>query len=358
MSIVLLGSTGSIGVNTLIVAKHYNISIEALVAGSNIDLLNAQIKEHRPKMVVIANEADRDKVDHDNVRSGSEAILALIEESRSTTVVNALVGYTGLAPTLKATSLGKRVALANKESLVVAGEFIDMSLITPIDSEHFGLWYLMNERPVSKLYITASGGAFRDWELDKMKDATFSDALKHPNWSMGNKITIDSATMTNKLFELLEAKWLFDTANIDAVIEKKSIIHALTEFKDGSTTAHFAGVDMKLPIAFALRGNVEDEILPPTDLLGMGAVEFLPIKAERYPIWNIKEHILSNPHLGVVVNAANEEAIKAFQQEKCSFFGMSEMVLDAYKKFENIKAKSIHEIIAIDKEVRAYANAR
>ena len=358
MSIVLLGSTGSIGVNTLIVAQRYNISIEALVAGSNIDLLNAQIKEHQPKMVVISNEADRNKVDHHDVRCGNEAILTLIEESQSRTVVNALVGYVGLAPTLKATSLGKRVALANKESLVVAGEFIDMSLITPIDSEHFGLWYLMNERPVSKLYITASGGAFRDWDIEKMKDATFSDALKHPNWSMGNKITIDSATMTNKLFELLEAKWLFDSSNIDAIIEKKSIIHALTEFKDGSTTAHFAGVDMKLPIAFALRGKVEEEILPPTDLLAMGSVEFLPIQSERYPIWNIKEHILNNPHLGVVVNAANEIAIEAFQKEKCSFFGMSEMVLDAYKRFEDVKAKNIEDIIQIDQEVRNYAKTR
>ena len=353
-SIVLLGSTGSIGVNTLIVAKQYNIKIEALVAGNNIDLLNEQIKEHKPKVVAIANEVDKHRVNHPSVLCGKEGILKLIEESESTTIVNALVGYAGLAPTLKAIDLGKKVALANKESLVVAGEFIDMSLITPIDSEHFGLWYLMNERPVSKLYITASGGAFRDWELGKMKDATFSDALKHPNWSMGNKITIDSATMTNKLFELLEAKWLFNTSNIDAVIEKKSIIHALAEFKDGSTTAHFAGVDMKLPIAFALRGEVKEEILAPTDLLSIGALEFLPIEAERYPIWNIKEHILSNPHLGVVVNAANEEAIKAFQEEKCSFFGMSEMILDAYKKFEDVKAKNIAEIIEIDKDVRKY----
>ena len=355
-SIVLLGSTGSIGVNTLIIAKRYNIAIEAMVAGSNIDLLNQQIAEYQPKVVVIANEADKYKVNHSDVRCGNEAILTLIEESESQTIVNALVGYAGLAPTLKATSLGKRVALANKESLVVAGEFIEMSLITPIDSEHFGLWYLMNERPISKLYITASGGAFRDWELDKMKDATFSDALKHPNWSMGNKITIDSATMANKLFELLEAKWLFNTSNIDAVIEKKSIIHALAEFNDGSTTAHFAGVDMKLPIAFALKGEITEEVLPPTDLLAIGALEFLPIKAERYPIWNIKEHILKNPHLGVVVNAANEVAIEAFQNEKCSFFGMSEMVLDAYEKFANVRAKNIAEIVEIDREVRHYVN--
>ena len=353
-SIVLLGSTGSIGVNTLIIAQRYNIRIEAMVAGSNIDLLNQQIAQHHPKVVVIAHESDKYKVNHPDVRCGNEAILTLIEESKSNMIVNALVGYTGLAPTLKATSLGKRVALANKESLVVAGEFIDISLISVIDSEHFGLWYLINKRPISKLYITASGGAFRDWEIEKMKDAKFSDALKHPNWSMGNKITIDSATMTNKLFELLEAKWLFGTSNIDAVIEKKSIVHALCEFKDGSTTAHFARVDMKLPIAFALQGEVTDEILPPTDLLGMGGLEFLPIEAARYPIWNIKEHILKNPHLGVVLNAANEVAIEKFQKEQCRFFEMSELILDAYEKFDNVKAKNIEEIVQIDTEVRQY----
>lgn len=354
MSIVLLGSTGSIGVNTLTVAQRYGIQIEALVAGSNIDLLNEQIAIHQPKMVAIAHEKYKARVNHPDVRTGAEGILSVIEESQSPTVVNALVGYAGLAPTLKATSLGKKVALANKESLVVAGEFIDMDLITPIDSEHFGLWYLMNERPVSKLYITASGGAFRDWEIEKMRSATFADALKHPNWSMGNKITIDSATMTNKLFELLEAKWLFDSSEIDAVIEKRSIIHALVEFVDGSTTAHFAGVDMKLPIAFALREKVEEPILPPTDLLSIGTLKFLPIEQSRYPIWSIKAHLLQHPHLGVVVNAANEVAIDKFQKEACSFFGMGEMVLDAYKKFEDVKPKSIEEVIEVDREVRRY----
>jgi len=353
-SIVLLGSTGSIGVNTLIVAKRYNIQIEALVAGRSIDLLNEQISEFNPKYVAIANESDRTKVKHPQVFCGNAGILELLELTSSPTVVNALVGYAGLAPTLKAIELGRTVALANKESLVVAGEFIDMSKIVPIDSEHFGLWYLMGERPFSKLYVTASGGAFRDWELKDMQTATFSQALKHPNWSMGNKITIDSATMTNKLFELLEAKWLFGTSNIDAVIEKKSIIHALAEFKDGSTTAHFAGVDMKLPIAFALRGKVEEEILPPVNLLEIGALEFLPITAERYPIWEIKQHVLNNPHLGVIVNAANEEAIKKFEKDQCDFFGMGKMVLDAYRKFDDVRATNIQEIIEIDREVRAY----
>ncbi len=353
-SIVLLGSTGSIGVNTLIIAKRYKIEIEALVAGRNIELLNRQIAEHQPKYVAIAHESDRAKVQHPHVFCGEAGMLELLEQSSSPTVVNALVGYAGLAPTLKAIALGRKVALANKESLVVAGEFIDMSQIVPIDSEHFGLWYLMGERPFSKLYVTASGGAFRDWKIADMQTATFSQALKHPNWSMGNKITIDSATMTNKLFELLEAKWLFDTSNIDAVIEKKSIIHALAEFKDGSTTAHFAGVDMKLPIAFALRGKVEEEILPPVKLLEIGALEFLSITAERYPIWEIKQHLLDNPHLGVVVNAANEEVIKKFEKDQCSFFEMGKMVLDAYRKFDDIRANNIQEIIEIDREVRKY----
>jgi 1-deoxy-D-xylulose-5-phosphate reductoisomerase len=353
-SIVLLGSTGSIGVNTLLIAKHYNINVEALVAGRSIDLLNQQIAEFKPKYVAIANESDKSKVNHPNVFCGDAGILELLELTNSPTIVNALVGYVGLAPTLKAIELGRKVALANKESLVVAGEFIDMSKIVPIDSEHFGLWYLMGERPFSKLYVTASGGAFRDWDINDMQTATFSQALKHPNWSMGNKITIDSATMTNKLFELLEAKWLFDSSNIDAFIEKKSIIHALAEFKDGSTTAHFAGVDMKLPIAFALRGKVEEEILPPVDLLKMGSIEFLPITAERYPIWEIKQHLLDNPHLGVVVNAVNEEAIKKFEKDEITFFGMGKMVLDAYKKFDNVRAKNIAEIIEIDREVRQY----
>ena len=353
-SIVLLGSTGSIGVNTLEVASRYGIEIEALIAGKNIYLLNEQIKRYNPKYVAIADEADRDLVDHHNIFCGESGIIEIIERSSSRLIVNALVGYVGLAPTLKSIELGKRVALANKESLVVAGQFIDMTQIVPIDSEHFGLWYLMSDRPISKLYITASGGAFREWDIADMHSATFAEALNHPNWSMGNKITIDSATMTNKLFEMLEAKWLFDTTNIDAYIEKRSIIHALVEFNDGSTTAHLAGVDMKLPIAFALRGQVDEQILPPVDLLSMGSIEFLPIESRRYPIWDIKEHILSNPHLGVVVNAANEEAILKFESGICNFFDMSKMVLDAYRRFDDIMPNSIADIIEVDNEVREY----
>jgi len=355
--IVLLGSTGSIGVNTLQIASRFDIKIEALVAGNNISLLNEQIAVFKPKYVAIGSCADRHKVNHELVFCGEEGIIELLSLCESQTVVNALVGYAGLRPTLESIKLGKKVALANKESLVVAGHLLDTSRITPIDSEHFGLWYLLNRRPVNKLYITASGGAFRDWKLENIKQASFTDALKHPTWSMGDKITIDSATMTNKLFELLEAKWLFDTNNIDAVIEKKSIVHALAEFHDGSTTAHLANVDMKLPIAFALRGEVSEEILKPIDILGIGAIEFLPIETDRYPIWQIKDHILDNPHLGVVINAANEEAIDAFKSGKCSFFGMSDIVLKAYKHFENILPQTIEDIVQINNEVRQYVKS-
>ncbi len=352
--IALLGSTGSIGVNTLQIASRFDINIEALVAGNNIALLNEQIAAYKPKFVAIGSCLDRHKVNHPKVFCGQEGIIELLSLCESQTVVNALVGYAGLRPTLESIKLGKKVALANKESLVVAGHLLDTSSITPIDSEHFGLWYLLNHRPVNKLYITASGGAFRDWELENIKKASFEDALNHPTWSMGDKITIDSATMTNKLFELLEAKWLFDTNDIDAVIEKKSIVHALVEFKDGSTTAHLANVDMKLPIAFALKGEVNEEILKPIDILSIGAIEFLPIETSRYPMWQIKDHLLNNPHLGVVINAANEEAINAFKNGKCSFFGMSDMVLNTYKYFENILPQTIEDIEQINNEVRQY----
>jgi 1-deoxy-D-xylulose-5-phosphate reductoisomerase len=356
-SIVLLGSTGSIGVNTLEVAKRFNLRVEALVAGRNIELLNRQIETFKPKFVAVANREDVVKVNHHSVFYGAEGIVEILELSSSGLVVNALVGYIGLAPTLKAIELNRRVALANKESLVVAGEFIDTSKIVPIDSEHFGLYYLMGDREFKKLYITASGGAFRDWSIEEIEKATFRDALKHPNWAMGDKITIDSATMTNKLFELLEAKWLFNTDNIDAFIEKKSIIHALVEFRDGSTTAHFAGVDMKLPIAFAIEPNLNEEILKPIDLLEIGSLEFLEIEPKKYPIWQIKDDLLKNPHLGVVVNASSEEAIRLFREERCSFFGMSDIVLDAYHKFRDVKPYNIEDIIAIDREVRGYINS-
>ena len=352
--IVVLGSTGSIGKNTLEICKKFNIKVEALVAGNSIELLNKQIEEFKPKYVAIANKEDISKVKHNNVFAGIDGILEILQKSESKKIVNALVGYLGLKPTIKALNLGKEVALANKESLVVAGKFIDKSKITPIDSEHFALWYLLNGRDINRLYITASGGAFRDWDINDIKNATFSDALKHPNWSMGNKITIDSASMVNKLFELLEARWLFDTTNVEAYIERKSIVHALIEFRDGSTTAHISKANMQLPIAYALNCKIKEPILEPVDLIKLGSIEFKKIDSSRYPIWQIKQHLLENPDMGVVLNAANEVAIKRFEGGEFGFFKMVDLILKAYQKFEGTIAQSLDDIYAIDAEVRDF----
>ncbi|MGB5867758.1 MAG: 1-deoxy-D-xylulose-5-phosphate reductoisomerase [Arcobacteraceae bacterium] len=354
---IVLGSTGSIGVNTLAIAKKFNLDIEVIVAGNNIELLNEQLKDFSPKLVIIASENDIDKVKHPNVKHGQEAILHAIEESESNLVVNALVGFFGLQPTLKAISCGKKVALANKESLVVAGQFIDTSHITPIDSEHFGLWYLMDkEKSVDSLTITASGGSFRDYPLDKLKDVTIQEALNHPNWSMGNKITIDSATMTNKLFELIEARWLFDTTACDAIIETKSIIHAMVNFTDGSTTAHLAHANMQLPIAYAIMGKVETPILRPVDLLELQNLEFKKIETSRYNIWEIKDEILQNQNLGVVLNAANEVAVARFLSGEIGFLDIADTSLKAINFFHDVQINSIEDILEVDKRVRIFAN--
>ena len=350
---VLLGSTGSIGVNTLLVAQKFGISVEVLVAGKNIELLNQQIEKHTPKVVVIADKEDTHKVNHDRVYAGEEAILNAIADASSELVVNALVGFLGLRPTLKALECNKKVALANKESLVACGAFIDTNRIQPIDSEHFGLWYLMQDRAISKMIITASGGAFRDWDINKLKNATLADTQKHPNWSMGQKITIDSATMVNKMFELLEARWLFGEGEYDAIIETKSLIHALIDFRDGSTTAHFAHASMQLPIAFALDAKMDENILGHVDLLKVGSLEFREITRDRYPVWEIKKELLKNPALGVVVNAANEAAIEKFINKEIGFMDISKNIITAFDKFQNLP-QSVDDIFSIDTEVRNF----
>ena len=355
-SVVVLGSTGSIGKATLEICKEHDIEIEALVANSSVELLQKQIDEFKPRFVAIADPKYLEKIEHPHIFSGKDGILELIDNSKSKTVVNALVGYAGLNPTIRAIEQKKRVALANKESLVVAGAFINKSQIVPIDSEHFGLKYLLDcsQKSVDRLVITASGGAFRDWERDKVVDAKYEDALLHPNWSMGEKITIDSATMVNKLFELLEAKWLFGVEKIDAVIERSSTIHALVEFVDGSTTAHFAKADMKLPIAYSILDEIKEPIIERVNLLEVGSFGFEKIDEKKYPLWSLKDDLLKNPKMGVVLNAANEEAIEKFKSQKCNFGKMCDSILETYKRFENSVPESINDINSIDKEVREF----
>ena len=354
---ILLGSTGSIGVNTLNIARKFNLNVEVLVAGRNIELLNQQIQEFKPKKVVIDREQDISKVNHNNVCFGENAILQAIQESETSTVVNALVGFLGLKPTLKAIECGKKIALANKESLVVAGKFIDQTKLKPIDSEHFGLWYLLQNKKVDSMMVTASGGSFRDYPLDKLQNVSIKEALAHPNWSMGNKITIDSATMTNKIFELMEAAWLFDIRKLDAIIETKSLIHAFINFSDGSTTAHIANASMQLPIAYAILGSCDEQILKPVDLLEVANLEFRKIETSRYPIWEIKDEILNNLDLGVVLNAANEVAVSKFLNSQIGFLDIPKITLNALNKFNNVKPTSIEEIFTIDEEVRNYCES-
>ena len=351
---VVLGSTGSIGVNTLKIAEEFSLHVEALVAGKNIELLNKQIEKYQPTYVCVANEELAKFVEHENVFWAEEGILEILEVSTSDLVVNALVGFMGLRPTLKTLELGKKLALANKESLVVAGHLLDCSKIIPIDSEHFGLWYLLGDRKISKMTIMASGGAFRDTPLKELSKQMPKDALKHPNWSMGRKITIDSATMTNKLFELLEAKWLFNIENLEAIMETKSIIHAMIDWADGSSTAHLANADMRLPIAYALLGKVDKKIVPHVDLCKVGSLEFRKIEEERYPIWEIKDELLSNPHRGVVVNRANEIAIEKFFKGELNILELAEFTKKVFRKFERVNPKSLDEIFEIDKEVKQY----
>ncbi len=347
--IALLGSTGSIGTNTLDICERFGIEVEVLVAGNNIELLKKQVERFKPHIVVTAKPAD---IKAPVVLSGEEGILEALQMAESKLVVNALVGFLGLRPTQKSLELGKRIALANKESLVIAGAFLDRSRIVPIDSEHFGLWYLLqNSFAPKKLLLTASGGALREWDIQQIQKATLEEVLRHPNWKMGPKITIDSATMVNKLFELLEAYWLFGINRIDAMIEPSSIIHAAVEFVDGSTTLHASLADMRLPIAYAL-GVRGQKILEPIDLIGK-SFSFLPIDLRRYPVWSIKEELLAKPKKGVVLNAANEAAIKRFLNGSFCFGDIARAILRVWEHFDK-EAKSLEEVFTIDDEVRRY----
>ena len=385
---IILGSTGTIGVRALEIACKFGKRIEAIAAGRNISLLNAQIARYKPKKVSIAFREDLDKLELQGVQVfvGQSGMCEMIEGCESGFVLNGIVGFAGLLPSLHAQKCGKKLALANKESLVAGGWLLDRSVITPIDSEHFGLWYLLNNphsasqsnqsvsnqgidnqskgsqsadnqpQHIKRLIITASGGAFRDMELESIPCATKAQALKHPNWQMGQKITIDSASMANKLFEVLETYWLFGCKEVSAFIERSSSIHALVEFVDGSTTAHFALPDMSLPIAYALDSSKarSSKILDSLDLSALGALRFENIERARYPLWELKDTLLENPKLGVVVNAANEVAISKFLRDEIAFGEIARIVFGALERFESeSKDLSEYESIAmLDAEVR------
>lgn len=356
---IILGCTGSIGVNALKVAKEFNKPIESICAGRNIELLNKQILAFKPKNVCIASECDKGKLVKGDYKLfiGENGILQMLESSTSRLVVNALVGFIGLNPSFKALQLDKHLALANKESLVNAGWLMDMKKITPIDSEHFGLWYLLkNNANFDKLYITASGGALRNAPLESIQNATLEQVLNHPNWQMGQKITIDSASMMNKLFEVLEARWLFDTTSIDAFVESTSSVHAMISFKDGSLLSHISCPDMKLPISYAIDSTLaaKNSFINPLDITKLN-ISFKEIDTNRYPLWSLKNALLENPKLGVIVNAANEEAIAKFVSGEITFGSIAKIIFKCLDKFSPPQLESIEQIVEFDKLVREFA---
>ncbi len=367
MSLILLGSTGSIGSNTLKVAKEFGIPIEVLGAGRNIALLNQQIKAFSPKAVIIQNANDKDQLKSNGARIyiGENGLKEAIFNSDSKILLNAISGGNGLKASIFAQQANKTIALANKESLVSAGWLFDTTKIIPVDSEHFSLWYLLrnqNIEHISSLIITASGGAFRDMPLEDIANKTKKDALKHPNWNMGDKITVDSASMINKLFELLEAHWLFNSKNphlkLDAIIERSSNVHALIGHTDGSFSAHLSYPDMRLAIAYALDLIKAEQIslIPPLDLKNLFKIKFEEIDYKRYPVWSLKSNLLRNPKLGVILNAANEILTDAFLNNRIPFGHIATEIIESIQAYETkcLAIQNFEDVLNLDLEIKAY----
>ena len=357
-TMIILGSTGSIGTNTLKIARKHHIPIEMLTAGSNAELLSKQAKEFSPRIIVLKDSTNKDKLEitkNQKLFIGEDGILEALNEAKSHTVINAIVGFSGLKPSLEAIRLGKILALANKESLVVGGDFIDTKNIIPLDSEHFAPKELTkNKTNIKKMIITASGGALRDVDMSEIATSTPQNALKHPNWNMGKKITIDSATMVNKLFEILEAKYLFHTNDIDALIERNSIIHALIQTNDNAIFAHLGHNDMRLPISYAMLGEraKDTQSIRAIDISDFH-FDLKKIDVNRYPLWNLKDEILQSPKLGIIINAANEILVQRFLANKIAFGDISTNIFQAIERFGGDLGhiKSIEDVFYLNKEI-------
>lgn len=376
IKIAILGSTGSIGTQTLDIIAEYPHLYEAtmLVAGSNVEMLIEQAIKFRPKYVIIADNSKysilKEALNPYNIKvaSGDEAIADAMTLDIFDTVVTATVGYSGLTPTIKAIGAGKRIALANKETLVVAGELItnllknSSSTIIPVDSEHSAIYQcLVGEKheAIQKLIITASGGPFRTYPAEKLKSVTVKDALNHPNWSMGAKITIDSATMLNKAFEIIEARWLFDiqAGSIEAVVHPQSIIHSMVQFKDGSVKAQLGLPDMHLPIRYAL---AETERLttsaPELTLADYSNLTFEQPDTNRFPCLNLAYKALERGgNTACVINAANEIAVAAFLKEQISFLDIYRIIVSTVEYIPFIQSPSYDDYVNTNTEARRYA---
>lgn len=374
--IAILGSTGSIGTQALEIAREQkdSIQIEVLTANSNADLLITQAKEFQPNHVVIADESKyaqvKEALANEDIKvfAGSKSIVDIMEITSADTVLTAMVGYSGLLPTIKAIQNKKRIALANKETLVVAGELITklcaenhVNLI-PVDSEHSAIFQCLvgeNLDAIDKITLTASGGPFRGKKRNELAEVTKAQALKHPNWTMGAKITIDSATLMNKGLEVIEAKWLFGLkgSQIEAVIHPQSIIHSMVEFNDGSVKAQMGLPDMKLPIhyAFFFPERVK------TSFKRMSFSEINSLTFEQPDLETFRnlglayEAMNKGGNMACVLNAANEIAVDAFLKDKIKFLQIAELNEACMMKMPFIKNPTLDDYINTDKETRILA---
>ena len=372
--IAILGSTGSIGTQTLDVARAHadKLTVEVLTAGHNSQLLINQAREFKPNAVVIADESKYNEVksalaDLDiKVWTGAKAIEDVVQMNTVDTVVTAMVGYAGLSSTIKAIEAGKNIALANKETLVVAGELITKLVakhkvrVTPVDSEHSAIFQcLVGEPDVEKLIITASGGPFRTKSIDELRTATPQQALKHPNWNMGAKITIDSATMMNKGLEVIEAHWLFGIPyeQIEVTVHPQSIIHSMVQFIDGSVKAQMGLPDMKLPIQYAL--SYPDRW--PSDFGRINFKSQQPLTFEAPDLEKFRCLALAYEALGkggnmpAIMNAANEVAVDAFLKGRIGFLDIAETIGKTMQQMPFISQPTYDDYVVTDRESREFA---
>ncbi len=375
--VAILGSTGSIGTQALdvIAAHNHFFELELLTANSNAELLIQQAKKFLPATVVIG-----DKVKYEEVKSGlsslpikvfagNEAILQCVQNESIEIVLTAMVGFAGLAPTIEAIKAGKHIALANKETLVVAGEIIthlameNRVNIYPVDSEHSAIFQCLTgewKNKIEKIILTASGGPFRGKTIDELKHITKAQALKHPNWSMGAKITVDSATLMNKGLEVIEAKWLFNLSpeQIEVIVHPQSIIHSIVQFQDGSMKAQMGLPDMKLPIQFAL--GYPDRLK--SDFPRFNFLQYPTLTFEQPDKKTFKSLALAFAALekggnaACILNAANEIAVAAFLADKISFLNMTDLVETCMLKLPFIVSPSLEDYYFTDAETRRVAS--
>ena len=376
--LAILGSTGSIGTQTLDVVRAYpeRYSVYAICANRSVDKLVEQTREFHPEVVCIADESLYETLSHQlsaisyqgKIWAGADAIAEVVTMPSIDIVVAAMVGYAGLRPTIEAIKAGKTIALANKETLVVAGEIIcDLAQqhhtpILPVDSEHSAIFQSLvgeDRSEIEKILLTASGGPFRTFSLEQMKTVTATDALKHPNWSMGDKITIDSASMMNKGFEVIEAKWLFGVPveKIQVLVHPQSIVHSAVQFTDGAIKAQLGAPDMRLPIQYAL--SFPERLasdFPRADLFALKNLTFEEPDLTRFPNLSLAyEAMQKGGNMPCVLNAANEVVNLAFRKGQCGFLQMSEVISKTMSQTTFITKPTYEDYVATDAEARRMA---